>query len=415
MSELASGVPVVSGDLDRGARPSRLPVWWVGVAIVLVAANLRPAVVGVAPLLSEIQASERLSGTGAGILTALPVLCFGLLAPAAPVLARRFGIERTLLGALLLLCVGFVVRSSGPLVALFGGTVILGSAIAVGNVLLPSLIKRDFAHRTGVMTGLYTMAISGGAALAAGVTVPVAQATGLGWRGALAAWALFVVVALVCWLPQVCRAPRPARTGAHRVGGLWRDAVAWQVTLYMGLQSLSYFAVTAWLPAILVARGYDPVVAGWLLSLTSVAGIAGATIAPVLATRGRRQRGLALGITVGAAVGLLGVLVPIGVEPVAVIVLGAAQSAALGLALTLVAVRAPDAAHAAQLSGMAQSVGYVLAAAGPFAVGALRDATGGWVVPLVLLLALLAVQGTAGVLAGRDRLVRRRAILPADG
>jgi MFS transporter, CP family, cyanate transporter len=403
--------------VNAEARPSRsvaAPAWWIGVAIVLVAANLRPAVVGVSPLLAQIQASERLSATAAGILTALPVLCFGLLAPAAPLLSRRVGIERALLAALVLLIAGFLVRSSGPLAALFAGTVVIGSAIAIGNVLLPSLIKRDFAHRTGLMTGLYTMAISGGGALAAGVTMPVAQAAGLGWHAALAWWALFALVALLCWLPNVRRAPRPARVGATRVGGLWRDALAWQVTVYMGLQSLGYFAVAAWLPALLVDRGYDPVVAGWLLSLSTVAGIGGATIAPVLATRGRRQSGLAVGITAVGAVGLLGVLAPIDVEPLAVVLLGAAQSAALGLALTFVAVRAPDAAHAAQLSGMSQSVGYVLAAAGPFAVGALRDMTGGWTVPLLLLLALLAVQGTAGVLAGRDRLVRRRTAQPAD-
>jgi CP family cyanate transporter-like MFS transporter len=397
-------------NVEAAARPTRsagAPVWWIGLAIVLVAANLRPAVVGVAPLLSQIQAAEGLSATAAGLLTALPVLCFGLVAPLAPPLARRLGIEGALLAALVLLIIGFLVRSSGPLVALFAGTVLLGSAIAIGNVLLPSLIKRDFAHRTGVMTGLYTMAIAGGGALAAGVTVPVAHATGLGWHGALASWALFALLGLLCWLPHVRRAGRPVRVGRLRVGGLWRDAIAWQVTVYMGLQSLSYFAVTAWLPAMLVERGYDPVVAGWLLSLATVAGIAGATIAPMLATRGARQRGVAVGITAIAAVGLLGVLAPVGIEVVAVVLLGFAQSAALGLALTLVALRAPDAAHAAQLSGMAQSVGYVLAAAGPFVMGALRDVTGGWTVPLVLLLALLAVQGTAGVLAGRDRQVRR--------
>jgi MFS transporter, CP family, cyanate transporter len=399
--------------VNAAAPPARsvpASAWWIGVAIVLVAANLRPAVVGVAPLLSQIQAEEQLSATAAGILTALPVLCFGLIAPVAPPLARRLGIERALLTALALLIVGFFVRSSGPLAALFAGTVLLGSAIAIGNVLLPSLIKRDFAHRTGMMTGLYTMAIAGGGALAAGVTMPIAHATGLGWRGALATWALFALVALLCWLPHVRRAGRPVRVGGARVGGLWRDAVAWQVTIYMGLQSLGYFAITAWLPALLVDRGYDPVVAGWLLSLSTVSGIAGAMIAPVLATRGPRQRAVAIGITAAAALGLLGVLAPVGVELVSVIVLGFAQSAALGLALTLVAVRAPDAAHAAQLSGMAQSAGYVLAAAGPFVVGALRDLTGGWTVPLLLLVGLLAVQGAAGVLAGRDRLVRRHPV-----
>lgn len=380
---------------------------WVGAAIVLVAANLRPAVVAVAPVLPQIQDAEQLSATAAGILTALPVLCFGLLAPVAPPLARRIGIEGALLAALVLLIAGFVLRSAGSLWALFVGTAVIGTAIAIGNVLLPSLIKRDFAHRTGMMTGLYTMAIALGGALAAGVTMPIARAAGFGWRGALAVWAVFAVAALICWLPHVRRAGRPTRVRDVRVGGLWRDAVAWQVTIYMGLQSLGYFAITAWLPALLVERGYDPVVAGLLLSLSTVAGVAGATVTPVLATRGTQQRAVAVGVTSIAAVGLLGVLAPVGVELVAVVLLGFAQSAALGLSLTLVALRAPDAAHAAQLSGMAQSAGYVLAAAGPFVMGALRDLTGGWSVPLVLLIGLLVVQGTAGVLAGRDRHVRR--------
>ncbi|GAA0946022.1 MFS transporter [Pseudonocardia zijingensis] len=399
----------VEATATRASRLAPSSAVWMGAAIVLAAANLRTGVVGVAPLLADIQAAEQLSATAAGVLSALPVLCFGLLAPVAPPLARRLGIERALLVALVLLIVGFLVRSSGPLPALYAGTVLLGAAIAVCNVLLPSLIKRDFSHRTGMMTGLYTMAIACGGTVAAGLTMPIAQVAGLGWRGALASWVLFAVAALLCWLPHVRRAGRPTRVGAVRVGGLWRDALAWQVTLYMGLQSLAYFAVTAWLPAMLIERGYDPVVAGWLLSLATVSGVAGAMVAPVLATRGPRQRGVVAVTTAIAAVGLLGVLVPIGVEVVAMVLLGFAQSAALGLALTLVALRAPDAAHAAQLSGMAQSAGYVLAAAGPFAVGALRDLTGGWTVPLLVLSVLLVAQGVAGVLAGRDRHVGRAA------
>lgn len=380
--------------------------WWLGAAIVLVAANLRPAVVGVAPLLAEIQASEGLSATAAGVLTALPVLCFGLLAPVAPRLVRRLGIERALLVALVVLCLGFAVRTLSPIAALFAGTVLAGSAIAVGNVLLPGLIKRDFAHRTGVMTGLYTMAISGGGALAAGVTVPVARAAGLQWRGALAVWGLFAALALICWLPQVRRAGRPAATTARHVGGLWRQPLAWQVTGLMGLQSFGFYASTAWLPAVFVGRGSDPVTAGLLLSLASIVGTGGSMLAPVLATRYRRQRMLAAAITGATALGLLGVLVLPGAEIPSMVLLGAGQGGALGLALTLMALRSPDAAHAAQMSGMAQSVGYTVASVGPFAVGALHDLTGGWTVPFLLLFAVLVVQGTAGVLAGRDLLLR---------
>lgn len=390
----------------RQSRSSRTSSWWVGVAIVLVAANLRPAVVGVAPLLSEIRASEGLSGTAAGVLTALPVLCFGLLAPAAPRLARRFGIERAVLGALVLLCAGFAVRAAGSVVLLFAGTLLVGAAIAIGNVLLPALIKRDFAHRTGVMTGLYTMAISAGGALAAGVTVPVASAAGLDWHGALAVWGLFALIALVFWLPQLRRVDHRTGTGGMRVSGLWRDGLAWQVTAFMGLQSLGYYAVSTWIPAVFADRGFDPEAAGWLLSLASFVGIAGSMAAPLLATRFPRQRLIAVGVTGVTALGLLGVLALPGAELVSMALLGFGQGAALGLALTLVALRSPDAAHASQLSGMAQSIGYVVAASGPFLVGAVHDATGTWTVPLVLLLLLFVPQGVVGVLAGRDRRVR---------
>lgn len=395
--------------ITTASRPrlsARMTSLWIGVAIVLVAANLRPAVVGVAPVLSEITAAEGLSSTAAGVLSALPVFCFGLFAPAAPWLARRFGIERTVLGALALLCVGFAVRSVGPVALLFVGNVLAGAAIATGNVLLPALIKRDFSHRTGVMTGLYTMAVSAGGALAAGITVPVAQAAGLNWRGALALWGVFALVALVIWLPQTRRVHRIGATGG--AGGLWRNGVAWQVTGFMGLQSLGYYAVSAWIPAVFVGRGFGAEAAGWLLSLASFVGIIGSMVAPMLAARFRRQRAVALVITGVSALGLIGVIMLPGGEIPSMALLGLGQGAALGLALTLVALRSPDASHTSQLSGMAQSIGYMLAAVGPFLVGVVHDVTGSWTLPLLLLLVLFVPQGVVGVLAGRDLLVGRR-------
>lgn len=374
-----------------------------GVAIVLVALNLRPAVVGVGPLLAEIQLAEGLSGTAAGLLTALPVLCFGLIAPLAPRLAAAVGIERAVLAALVMLCAGILVRGAGPEVALFGGTVLVGAGIAIGNVLLPALVKRDFAHNIGAMTGLYTMAISAGGGIAAGITVPMAQAAGLEWAGALAAWGLCALLAVVVWLPRVRTSTRPAPTTG---GGLWADALAWQVTAFMGVQSLTFYATAAWMPAVFVARGIDPVSAGLLLSLTTITSIVGSMAAPLLAARTSSHRGLAIALTSVSAFGLLIVLVLPGAEVVAMLVLGLGQGAGLGLAMTLMAVRAPDAQTAGRLAGMAQCGGYVFAAAGPFAVGAVHDMTGSWVVPLVLLIGAYAVQAGAGTLAGRDRFVR---------
>jgi CP family cyanate transporter-like MFS transporter len=342
------------------------------------------------------------------VLSALPVLCFGLLAPVAPRLAARFGIERTLFGALVVLCLGIALRIVDATAALFAGTVLVGGAIAVGNVLLPGLIKRDFAHRTGLMTGLYTMAITAGGGLAAGLTVPVARAAGLGWHGALGAWGLFALVALLVWSPQAHGAQHRPRQESGSPGGLWRNALAWQVTAFMGLQSLCFYAAAAWLPAVFVSRGADAAAAGWLLSLANGVGIAGSLVAPVVAARLRAQTAVAVAATGVTALGLLGTLLLPGAEIVSMAVFGIGQGAALGIALTLIVLRAPDGAHASQLSGMAQSMGYLLAASGPFMLGALHDLTDSWTVPLVVLLALLAPQALSGGLAGRERFVARR-------
>jgi CP family cyanate transporter-like MFS transporter len=395
-----AGVSATVGTPGRTTGPI---AWWVGASVVLVALNLRPAVVGVGPLLADIRADEALTATAAGVLTALPVLCFGALAPVAPRLARRIGIERALLSALAVLALGCVVRALPGAVALFGGTVLIGAAIATGNVLMPALVKRDFAHRTGLMTAAYSASISVGGAMGAALTAPLADGLGLGWRAALGAWALWAVAAALCWLPQLRRVARPPAS-APPVTALRRSPIAWQVTAYMGLQSLGFYATTSWLPAVFTDRGYPPATAGVLVATMSLTGIAGGMVAPVLAARSQRQRWLAVLITVTTAVGLAGTLLP-GAELVACVVLGVGQGAALGLALTLMTVRAPDSAHAAQLSGMAQCLGYILAATGPFAVGALHDLTDGWTVPLLVLLVLMVPQAVVGALAGRDKSV----------
>jgi len=390
----------------RQARQSpRRKAWWAGIALVLLAVNLRAALVGVAPLLGEIKLSEGLSGTTAGILTALPVLCFGLLAPAVPRLAGRVGIERALVVALLLLCAGITVRAVEGRVALFAGTVLVGGAITIGNVLLPAMIKRDFADRAGLMTGLYTMAISAGAALAAGLTVPIARAGGLDWHGALAVWGGLAVLALFVWVPRALRTRPPAPAGRSGRAVLSRQSLAWQVTGFMALQSLSYYSLASWVPQILASRGVDPAVAGFMLSIASLTGIAGALVAPVLATKTRTQSWAVLTITGTTALGVFGLLAFPGLDVLTTAVMGFGQGAALALALTLIVLRSPDGDTVSQLSGMAQSLGYTFGATGPFVLGVVHDASGGWTVPLVVLLALFVPQAVVGAAAGRDRQV----------
>jgi CP family cyanate transporter-like MFS transporter len=385
---------------------SRLRNLLLVLGIVLLAANLRPALTGVAPLIGQIRADTGISNGVAGLLTTLPLLAFGLLSPIAPRVARRFGMERVLLASLLVLAAGILLRWAEAVAALFLGTVVLGSAIAVANVLLPSLVKREFPGRAGLMTSVYSTSLGISAAFAAGVSVPLAQLAGIGWRGALAVWAVPALLAGVAWLPQLGRNDDPENPSARSsigVGDLWRSPLAWQVTLFMGLQSLAYYVTLTWLPEILQAEGMGAARAGWMLGLSQAVAIVTMFLAPMIAERRPSQRGIVVVAVGTSGVGALGLLVAGSTASTLwVVLLGLGQGASFSLALTFFALRSPDPGHAAALSGMAQSVGYLLSAGGPFLFGVLRDATGAWDVPLALLLTVTIGLLIAGIGAARD-------------
>ena len=399
-----------------GSRRSR--VWGVLVilAILLLAANLRTALTSVAPLIGEIRDGTGISNGVAGLLTTLPLLAFAFLSPAAPRLASRFGMERALLGSLLLLAVGILLRSEGAVAPLFLGTAVLGAAIAVGNVLVPSLVKREFPERVGLMTSAYTTALAISAAVAAGVSVPIAQA-GAGWRGSLALWALPALLAAVAWLPLL-RGGGDANASAHasrRVAGLWRSPLAWCVTMFMGLQSLAYYVTLTWLPEILQEEGMSVAGAGWMFALSQAIAIPSMSLAPVIAGRRPSQYGVVVTAVALSGAGILGLLLfGDNAATLWVVLLGLGQGASFSLALTFFALRAPDAGHAAALSGMAQSVGYLFAAAGPFLFGVLRDATHAWKIPLVLLLGIMVCLLISGLGAARDARVVTRDAPPEE-
>ena len=385
--------------------PSRFRVVLVVSAILLLAANLRPALTSVAPLIGQIRTDAGLSNGVAGLLTTLPLLAFGVLSPVAPRLARRFGLERVLLASLLVLAVGILLRSAGAVVTLFLGSAALGAAIAVGNVLLPGLIKRDFPGRAGLMTSVYSTALAISATLAAGVSFPIAQQAGIGWRGSLALWAVPALVAALAWVPQLRDNRQDAASVRTPIGvaGLWRSALAWQVTLFMGLQSLAYYVTLTWLPEILREGGMSASRAGWMLALAQAVAIVSMFLAPVIAGRRPSQHGV---VAVSAALngaGVLGLLVaPATAGVLWIVLLGLGQGACFSLALTFFALRASDPEHSAALSGMAQSVGYLFAAFGPSLFGLLRDATHAWKVPLILLFVVVVGILISGLGAARD-------------
>ncbi|CAI8792601.1 MULTISPECIES: CynX/NimT family MFS transporter [Pseudomonas] len=352
--------------------------WLLLLGLVLVALNLRPALSSMAPLLSQVCDSLGLTASQAGLLTTLPVLCLGLFAPLAPLLARRFGSERVILGILLVLAAGIAVRSAFGSTGVFVGSIMAGASIGVIGVLLPGIVKRDFPKHAGTLTGVYTMALCLGAAMAAGATVPLSERLGDSWSLGLGFWLIPALLAALIWLPQA-REGHGAHHVAYRVRGLLRDPLAWQVTLYMGLQSSLAYIVFGWLPSILIGRGLSPTQAGLVLSGSVIVQLISSLSAPWLATRGKDQRLAIVIVMLMALAGLFGCLyAPLDGLWGWAIVLGLGQGGTFALALTLIVLRSKDAHVAANLSSMAQGIGYTLASMGPFAVGLVHDLTGGW-------------------------------------
>ncbi|MDF9433975.1 MULTISPECIES: MFS transporter [Chromohalobacter] len=383
------------------------------VALLLVALNLRPALTSVSPVLGNIGEALALSPSWQGILTTLPVLFLGLAAPLAPRLVRRIGPERSVFAALVVLAVALLVRPYIGTMGLFLGTAVAGGCIGIIGVLLPGIVKRDFPRRVSIMTGLYTVALNLGASTAAGTTEPlrqllddVAQGASLSaWQGALAFWLLPAVIAALLWLPQL-RGTKPTRVPARRGARLRHDSLAWQVSLFMGLQSSLAYIVFGWLPTILQDRGLTAVTAGLALSVSILLQVSTAILAPWIGSRMRDQRTVLAVVMTLTLIGLLGCLyAPIGSVWLWIVVLGLGQGGTFSMALTLLALRAPDATTAASLSAMAQGIGYTLAAAGPLLVGVLHDWSGGWNVVGVLVSAIALGALVMALGAGRNRQV----------
>src|SRR5215207_2534733 len=375
-------------------------------AIVAVALNQRPAVVAVAPVLGELRSDTGLSSALAGLLTTLPVLCFGAFAPLAPRLARRIGLETAVGVSLGLLAAGIALRLLTPVALLFAGSLLAGAAIALANVLLPAYVKREF-RRPGAVMGLYSASLNIGAAAGAALTLPLAGALGVDWRWALGTWLVLALAALALWLP-VAGTGRDRRTNAPLPEGqgswsLLRQPLGRQVAAYIGLQSVQFYSVAAWLPTLLADAGVPASEGGLLLGLANLVGAAGALLAPAQAGRMRTQRPLVVAVALAYAVGLGGLLVdPGGATLPWVAAFGLAQGGGFALALTLIVLRSPTPLVAARLGGVAQCLGYLLAALGPLVLGALYDLSGGWGWPLAVLLACLVPMTWAGWGAGRD-------------
>ncbi|WHY64356.1 CynX/NimT family MFS transporter [Cytobacillus firmus] len=377
--------------------------------IIFVAFNLRPAITSVGPLIGAIRDETGISNSAAGLLTTLPLVAFALLSPFVPRIAQKLGSEWSILLGLTILGAGIAARSLGMLPPLYIGTVLIGLGVGLCNVLLPGMVKEKFPQKVGLLTGIYTFSMGICAGLAPGFSIPLAENLGLGWRLSLGVWTILIFIAIIVWLPQIRE--RKKKTAAPKVsapkGSIWSSPIAWQVTLFMGLQSMVYFSATTWLPEILHSQGREIAAAGWMVTVLQFSGLPVNFIIPVLADRLPNQKGIALGIGLFTFAGLMGLLMNVNaiISNISIVLLGIGLGAAISHSLTLIGLRAENAKQAASLSGMAQSVGYLLAGAGPILIGSLYDLFHSWTVPLIFLMIITAIFTISGIGAGRDQFV----------
>ncbi|WP_336785635.1 CynX/NimT family MFS transporter [Paenibacillus sp. MMO-177] len=380
-------------------------------SIIFVAANLRAPITSVGPLVSYIRESTGISNSVAGLLTTVPLLAFTFMSPFAPQLARRYGVERVIFLALIFIGIGTLCRSISSSFALFGGTILIGLSIAVCNVLIPSLVKRDFSNKIGLMTGIYSVSMNLCGALASGISVPLARDAGFGWQGALSCWLVLTAVGIIFWLPRMSQTRQAAAavSQANSAAGEakpWRSSLAWQVTLFMGLQSFIFYNLVAWLPEILNSRGMTSDTAGWMLSLIQFSMLPFTFVIPIIASRMKSQRVLVIITTMLYLVGIGGLMLDgNGLVPLWSVLIGIAGAGSFSLAMLFFTLRTRTSHAAAQLSGMAQSVGYLLAAIGPLVFGMIHDMTHHWTVSIGMLIAASLLIFIFGMGAARNRYV----------
>lgn len=376
-------------------------------AVVLVAFSMRSPITGVGAVLPVLSDDLDLSTTAAGVLTSLPLLAFAVSSVVVPRVSRRLGVQPTVVAALGLLVAGAVLRAVPGVVPLFLGTVALGVAIAVANVLLPVVVRVSFPTRVALVTSVYVVSMQVAGGVASGVSVPLSQALPGGWRTALAVWGVPALLGALLWAPRLRGGGGRPVVGAGHARTPWGSPLAWAVTAFMGTQSMVFYSVLAWLPTVLRDRaGVQAAQAGVQLSVLQAAGVVAGLCVPLL-TRDSvaRTRRTMVGVSACSLVGVAALLVAPGAATVGVLFVGFGTGGGIVLALGAMTARAADAQGAVALSGMAQSVGYLVAASGPVLAGALHAATGSWEVVLGVLCVVALGQVVTGAVAGRDATV----------
>ena len=373
--------------------------------IVLISFNLRTPITAVGSVIDLIQAEYGLSAGVAGGITTLPLLMFAAVSPFIPKLSAKLGYGKTMALGLVFIALGEIVRSFTGLAGLFLGTGMIGAGIAVGNVLIPSIIKKNFPGKVGTMTGVYTSGMCIFAAVGAGTSVPMASGLGWGWANALVFWLILAIITFVIWLPQLrVEAEQPAAASDAKTSSIWKDRTAWAVTIFMGIQSLVFYTLVAWLPSIVMSKVPDANFAGTVAFIYQIVSIPATFALPIMCDKCTKQRGLAVAIAAIYIAGLVGLLYATSEMLIigSVVLMALGMGGAISLAIAFISLRSPNAQRTSELSGMSQSAGYLLAAVGPMLIGSIFDATGSWTIPMLIFIVCMAVWAVTGLFAGDD-------------
>ncbi|UDM72822.1 CynX/NimT family MFS transporter [Vagococcus fluvialis] len=375
--------------------------------IIMIATNLRAPITSVGPLVGTITNSLNLTGAQAGLITTLPLIAFAIISPIAPKLARKFGTETTILGALILIILGLSIRYLPSISTLFLGTAILGCGIAIGNVLIPSIVKQEFQNQSGLVTGIYSVSMNLTGAIASGVSIPLIEKLGWTWNQAFSLWIILAALALLAWLPQLKnKKATPEVNVVDTNNSIWHSSLAWSVSLFMGIQSFIFYVLVAWLPEMLISQGIPSSKSGGMLSLLQLTLLPTTFIIPIIAEKRPNQKSLVVISFTLFTLGISGLMFSsLAVISLSIIAIGIAGGIAFSLSMMFFNIRTSTPKEAADLSGMAQSIGYILAAVGPFLFGLLHDLTNNWQSSLFLLIGMTIILLFVGLNAGSSKKV----------
>jgi CP family cyanate transporter-like MFS transporter len=371
-------------------------------ALLAIAGCIRAPITSIGPQINEIRGSQNLGIIQFGFLTAIPVICFALAAPLPSLrVFRKIKTEQLIVFALLALATATVFRTLGSNSLLFGSTIILGISIAILNIVTPALVRRDYPKKITTVMPIYSAVLALMASLGAGLSIPIASYFDEDWRFGVSVWAVPALLVALIWIPLLRKAQPMPDTHENHFKELFRSKKAWLVSLYMGVQSAIFYTQVAWMPKILIDKGYSAAEAGALFGLSTLCGFALTLILPLVFSRGEDLKFAILSTSIPGIVGFIGLNQLSNTWTIPALILISTTHAALPLALGLIAMKSPSVGATSHLSSMAQGIGYCIPAAFPILIGYSYEASDGWLVATYLIASLIFLQAVLGLKANR--------------